>query len=165
MKPDFLPILQHDFLDDSIHASLVRETDVFLLSIPRFAFNDVKRGRRGVSGLSTFEKLHSDLNPWLETTLRRRTKPSYTFLVEYKDKGFFPKHVDRTPCKYTVTICLKQSHVCPLWVEGAFYEMKENSMLLYSGTDHFHERPMVENGFTRLVLLHYVDFDYEGPTS
>lgn len=165
MKPDFAPILLHNFLEKSLHDALVRDTDVFLLRAPGTAFKDEKHARRVVNGLSTFDKLHEDLNPWLESTLKRKTKPSYSFLVEYKEKGFFPKHVDRSPCKYTLTLCLKQSHVCPLWVDGAFYEMQENSLLLYSGTDHLHERPMLEKGFTRLVLLHYVDSDYQGPLS
>jgi hypothetical protein len=83
-------------------------------------------------------------------------------MVEYLENGFCPKHYDRSPCKYTITICLKQNKIFPLWVEGQTFDLEVNSMLLYSGTDHLHERPPVKDGFSRLVLFHYVDSDYDG---
>lgn len=162
MNSDFLPILQHEFLEKTLHESFVSQTEYVLLHAGGIADYDHEFNRKVINNLSCFRKLHHDLNPWLEKTLNRKTKPTYNFFTEYKENGFCPKHTDRSPCKYTITICLKQSHICPFWIQGTFYAMKENSMLLYSGTDHVHERPMVEYGFSRLVLLHYVDIDYQG---
>jgi hypothetical protein len=158
----FSPQLIHHFLPEEKFKNFVRFTDDLREKNFLFLDRDEQFKRYYINGLSLFRDLHLDLNPWLEKTLNRKTKPSYTFYVEYEDGGFCPKHKDRPPCKYTITICLKQSSPFPLWIEGESYYMDENSLLLYSGTDHLHERIMVKEGYTRLILLHYVDWDYQG---
>jgi hypothetical protein len=158
----FKPLLIHNFLSRETFQNCVSITQKLREKNSQFFDYDERYKRYYISGLSSFRDLHLELNSWLEKTLNRKTKPSYSFYVEYLEGGFFPRHKDRPPCKYTITICLKQTRPYPLWVEGENYYMEENSLLLYSGTDHLHERIIVKDGHTNLILFHYVDSDYSG---
>lgn len=159
----FKPTLIHDFLEPNHLTTFVEVVDKLFQKNKDFIDFDQKFQRYYLTNLSLFHDLHISLNAWLEQKLKVKSKPSYTFMVEYLPGGFCPRHYDRDPCKYTIALCLKQSHICPFWIEGETYEMKENSLLLYSGTEHLHERPAIENGFSRLILFHYVDSDFLGP--
>jgi hypothetical protein len=162
MSADFQPILIHDFLDSQTLDDLNSKINQVKIKNPGFFDFDPGFQRYYVNSASFFLSMHKNLNSWLETTLNRNTKPSYSFFIEYVEGGNCPKHTDRPPCKYTIAICLEQVGDQPFIIENQTYSLTTNSLLLYSGTDHVHERVVVKKGTARLILFHYVDHDYDG---
>jgi hypothetical protein len=158
----------------SVHKELFSDDVMYLI---RREIDWLKSGQAdGVKqDLDTFKRLEQHSNPFFSVIHQMITKrvsdilgveikPSYNFCsMYYTGEGVCPLHIDRDPCKYTVDLVVNQNESWGIIVDGTEFMLDEGDTLIYSGTDHPHERRKIQpTNFCDLVFFHFVPIDYEG---
>lgn len=110
--------------------------------------------------------------PKVKTMLGQDVKPSYCFLSRYEAGTHLKEHVDRSPCRWTVSqtiLCVPQEAAADwhLIVEGCRIGLMVGQAVLFAGIDAKHSRPIMPSHITEYVnvYFHFVPQDYQGEMS
>jgi len=156
--------LLNNYYKDAIHKK------IFVLGD-----RQAKRFKAHNEGFSRF--LHYELLPLMEHILKKKLRPTYTYLSCYVKGADLPAHTDRKDCEYTVSFLLDKPENAT-WkiyvhkkrqeikykgrhIEGASkdecHELDCNpgGMMMFQGIDHIHFREKLEFDFYNILLLHY----------
>lgn len=140
-----------------------------LISDPNVPVDEKEFKRKFVHRHGLFEALHFLMNDRMEKVLKRKLKPSYSFVSMYfESNGFCPKHTDRPQCKYTVDLCIDQKKPWSFFAENTKgetlkFDLEIGDALILSGTDHVHWREKIQKkNFCNLAFFHFVDQNYQG---
>jgi hypothetical protein len=77
-------------------------------------------------------------------------------------ESFLPEHKDKHACTYNISYCLSQDKPWYLKIDGKLYQIDENELVAYSGTDSVHGRgPMreSENSEVEMLFFHFAPKD------
>jgi diadenosine tetraphosphatase ApaH/serine/threonine PP2A family protein phosphatase len=131
-------------------------------------------------------EIQNDMTTLVSEIADEAVEPSYNFLSMYTQLGRCPLHMDAPQAKYTLDICIDQSHswnihiskVIP-WPEAGFceaewdnrikndptlafasYALEPGEAILFSGSSQWHYRDPIpalgRNTFCDLLFFHYV---------
>lgn len=173
---EFTPIKINNVLNEdvlSILKSYYKET----ISSAVFDLGDGQSNRYkgGNEPISRF--LHYELLPLFERILKKKLKPTYTYLSAYIKDADLPPHTDRPECEYTVSFIVDKpdNSVWPIYVHKKKQEKKyvgsykftppkeeciefdcdAGGLMMFCGTDHIHYREKLPFDYYNVLLLHY----------
>lgn len=108
-------------------------------------------------------KFHYALEDEVSKYFGQKLKMSYCYLAMYGPNGKCIKHTDREQCQFTLDYCVSFDEPWPLFIEGQQFDLKENSAVLYKGTDHLHWREDRTSGqYCHMIFFHFVPEDFKG---
>ena len=133
------------------------------------------RYKAGNEAISRF--LHYELLPLFEVILKKKLKPTYTYISAYIKDADLPPHTDRPECEYTVSFIVdkpdnvtwpiyvhktKQEkkyvgkyHFTPPKEECIEFDCDAGGLMMFCGTDHIHYREKLPFDYYNVLLLHY----------
>lgn len=180
------PILIKEFLPTNV---LGVSYQYVLMKYSNYKFDDFDlQSNSIVSEHSDYlmETLLDITTPVIESNVRKKLWPTYSYLRIYDKGSDLPVHTDRGSCEYTVALCLGCDPIdkpYELFVgneselsdykyfddRGNYnrYEIKNkismmpNDALIFKGMENVHWREMCTHDHYVTVFLHYVD--QEGP--
>jgi len=131
-----------------------------------------------MSRLMQFEAL-----PLIERIVKKRLKPTYTYLSCYKKGADLPAHTDRAECEFTVSFMIDKpaGSSWPIYVDKEKQPIKHkgryrnyvnddhkdnciqvdcdpNGLMVFCGTDHVHFRDELPHDYYYISLLHYMTY-------
>ena len=84
--------------------------------------------------------------------------PTYSYYRVYEPGAVMKKHIDRTSCKHSMTLCLGYTEkVWPIYLEGTPINLESGDLLVYRGDKLKHWRDPLPSGYQSQVFLHYVE--------
>jgi prolyl 4-hydroxylase len=173
---EFTPIKINNVLNEGvldILKSYYKET----ISSSVFDLGDGQSNRykAGDEAISRF--LHYELLPLFEVILKKKLKPTYTYLSAYIKDADLPPHTDRPECEYTVSFIVDKpdNAVWPIYIHKTKQEKKyvggykftppkedciefdcdAGGLMMFCGTDHIHYREKLPVDYYNVLLLHY----------
>jgi prolyl 4-hydroxylase len=173
---EFTPLKINNVLNEGvldILKSYYKET----ISSSVFELGDGQSNRykAGDEAISRF--LHYELLPLFEVILKKKLKPTYTYLSAYIKDADLPPHTDRPECEYTVSFIVDKpdNAVWPIYVHKTKQEKKNvgsykftppkeeciefdcdaGGLMIFCGTDHIHYREKLPFDYYNVLLLHY----------
>jgi prolyl 4-hydroxylase len=173
---EFTPIKINNVLNENVLTilkSYYKET----ISSSVFELGDGQSNRykAGDEVISRF--LHYEILPLIERILKKKLKPTYTYLSAYIKDADLPPHTDRPECEYTVSFIVdKPDNVnWPIYVHKTKQEEKyvgsykftppkeeciefdcdAGGLMMFCGTDHIHYREKLPFDYYNVLLLHY----------
>lgn len=116
------------------------------------------------------------LRSMVQDIVGRPIKPSYTYASLYCGGTRLPKHTDRPQCRYTISLQILHRPLpadgCSPWPVEVYLDDDATPALcfqaiggaiLFRGHEISHARPsLTEEAESWVVLLHFVDADFEG---
>ena len=147
----------------------------FLLRHGVFTSGDDQSERRAVYHNEPVARFfHQQLTPAVSQMAGEAVKPSYAYVVTYREGAELASHVDREQCEYTITLAVDQTpepgveFAWPLYLETeqgritVFQAIGDG--LLFRGRQLPHGRDRLANGCTSTsILFHYVPAGFQGP--
>lgn len=112
------------------------------------------------------ENLADFLLPSIEKDTGLKLFPTYTYFREYGKGDQLFKHVDRSACEISMSLCIKRNKTEPIWPlccktkSGEHIEalLEEGDALIYNGLNIQHWRdPLVDGTYQLNVFIHYVN--------
>lgn len=107
--------------------------------------------------------LLNSLLPEIEKASGLALFPTYSYFRVYKNGDLLARHIDRSSCEISVSLCLgfEDGKSWPLWVEGprgaVAVSLNPGDAALYRGIECPHWRERFEGNCQAQVFLHYVD--------
>jgi hypothetical protein len=130
----------------------------------RFAVGDPQvPGTPSEYGDFATEGLLKIVQPAIENRIGLALFPTYSYLRIYKHGDSLERHVDRSACEISASLCLGYTpdEPWPIWVEhlgnAAPISLLAGDMLIYRGIDVKHWRETYTGERLAQVFLHYVD--------
>lgn len=145
-----------------------------------------KFGRFVVHDLDYFDRLQAQLTPLVSDLVGELVEPSYNFLSLYNNLGVCKVHLDAPLAKYTLDVCIEQSHPWPIyfsqvqaWPEDfedrtdweqaietdphnifTAHELAAGEAVIFSGSSQWHYRKRIprqlDNNFCHLIFFHFI---------
>jgi hypothetical protein len=146
----------------------------------------LKFGRFVVHDHASFTQLHHLITPLVSDLVGELVEPSYNFLSLYNNLGVCRVHMDAPYAKYTLDICIDQSHPWPIyfsqvrdWPEDfenrsnweqaiktdpinifTAHDLSPRQAVIFSGSSQWHYRKRIpqqtDNNFCHLLFFHFV---------
>lgn len=122
---------------------------------------DIKKSL-ALYGDPLMDSLLVDVQPIVEGRLKEPLLPTYSYLRMYLNGSSLPRHIDRSSCEVTVSVCLAfdASEEWPLCVEVGnvthCFHLAPGNALLYFGCQSPHWRSRFTGTSCTQVFLHYV---------
>ncbi len=143
-------------------------------------------GRFVVHDLDYFVELQARITPLVSDLVGEAVEPSYTFLCLYNNLGICKVHMDAPLAKYTLDVCIEQSHPWPIyfsqvrpWPEDfnnrpdwesaivadphnkfTAHNLDPGEAVIFSGSSQWHYRQPIpqqlERNFCHLVFCHFI---------
>jgi len=114
-----------------------------------------------------FEPLLLHLQSMVEDSVEKRLYPCYSYGRIYRYGSILPKHKDRPPGEYGVTICIDKDTPWDINFEvngeTLSYDLDPGDLCIYRGMDYLHWRDKYAGQKQTQCFLMYVDAD--GPYS
>lgn len=110
-----------------------------------------------------FETLLIHLQPLIESTVKKRLYPTYSYARIYYKNSELEKHKDRKSSEITVSVCIeKDSSDWPLWIEidknhPERIDLDVGDLVIYSGRKQLHWREPFNGEKQVQAFLQYVD--------
>ena len=121
----------------------------------------------------TMENLSDFLLPKIESAVGMKLLSTYTYFRVYKAGDILEKHIDRSACEISISLCLrKKGNIWPIYANNTDYKkehnlgegcttrimLEEGDMMIYRGHELVHWRePYTEGTKLAQAFLHYVD--------
>ena len=109
-------------------------------------------------------KLHDDLLQTAEKIFNKKLFKTYAYLRVYPNGEILPKHLDRSACEYSISLCLGYNSqtgwpISIIGLDGQVITIKlePGDAIFYQGTKCKHWRHRFEGNDQAQVFLHYVD--------
>jgi hypothetical protein len=108
------------------------------------------------------EALMVFLKDKIEKIVGKELCPTYSYMRIYYEGAELKKHVDRSSCEYSITICIKND-ITPwdIWFdingESKSIKLNEGDFVIYKGMELPHWRNKYEGKCQIQFFLHYVD--------
>ncbi len=145
-----------------------------------------KFGRFVVHDYEYFTQLHQLITPLVSELVEEAVEPSYNFLSLYNNLGICRVHMDAPYAKYTLDVCIDQSHPWPIyfsqvqeWPEAftvsqdwersivtdrsnifTACDLRPHQAVIFSGSSQWHYRQripqQVANNFCHLLFFHFI---------
>jgi hypothetical protein len=140
-----------------------------------FTSGDDQSARRAVFHNEPVARFfHQQLAPAVSQMAGEAVKPSYAYVITYREGAELASHVDREQCEYTITLAVDQTpepsveFAWPLHLEtdrGRVTVFQAiGDALLFRGRQLPHGRDRLAEGCTSTsILFHYVPAGFEGP--
>lgn len=143
-------------------------------------------GRFVVRDLDYFVELQAWLTPLVSDLVGEVVEPSYNFLSLYNNLGVCKVHMDAPSAKYTLDVCIEQSHPWPIyfsqvrcWPEDfnnrsdweiaivadsqnnfTAHNLEPGEAVIFSGSSQWHYRQRIpqqlERNFCHLIFFHFI---------
>jgi hypothetical protein len=164
-----LPGLLHGFHMDALrkyYRRLIRTGGMYL--------GDGQTNRRHCAHNETVSRFfHQQFTHAVSAVVGEEVKPSYTYVVSYREGAELERHNDRAQCEFTLSLLVdypperERQSPWPLCldVDGRTVEVVQNvgDALLFCGRALPHFRPRLPEGCTSTsALFHYVRKDFTG---
>lgn len=113
--------------------------------------------------LPMFEKLLLSMTSSIEDITEKKLFPTYSYARIYYSGAELKKHLDRSSCEYSVTVCLQNDLVkwplCILDKNGVEHQIVQmpGDAIIYKGCEQPHWREVFTGTTHSQVFLHYVD--------
>ena len=142
-----------------------------------FELGDLQSNRYKAGNEVISRFLHYELLPLIERILKKKLKPTYTYISAYIKDADLPPHTDRPDCEYTVSFIVdkpdnanwpiyvhktKQEkkyvgkyHFTPPKEECIEFDCDAGGLMMFCGTDHIHYREKLPFDYYNVLLLHY----------
>jgi hypothetical protein len=145
-----------------------------------------KFGRFVVHDLDYFNRLQAQITPLVSDIVGELVEPSYNFLSLYNNLGVCGVHLDAPLAKYTLDVCIEQSHPWPIyfsqvraWPEEfedrtdweqaietdpqnifTAHELTAGEAVIFSGSSQWHYRKRIprqlDHNFCHLIFFHFI---------
>ena len=145
-----------------------------------------KFGRFVVHDYEYFTQLHQRIAPVVSELVGELVEPSYNFLSLYNNLGICRVHMDAPYAKYTLDVCINQSHPWPIYfsqvqewpeqfVDRSDWEqaivmdraniftamdLSPRQAVIFSGSSQWHHRQRIPqqsvNNFCHLLFFHFI---------
>jgi hypothetical protein len=173
---EFTPLKINNVLNENVLAilkSYYKET----ISSSVFELGDLQSNRYKAGNEVISRFLHYELLPLFERILKKKLKPTYTYISAYIKDADLPPHTDRPDCEYTVSFIVdkpdnvtwpiyvhktKQEkkyvgkyHFTPPKEECIEFDCDAGGLMMFCGTDHIHYREKLPFDYYNVLLLHY----------
>jgi prolyl 4-hydroxylase len=173
---EFTPLKINNVLNEGvldILKSYYKET----ISSSVFELGDGQSNRYKAGNEVISRFLHYELLPLFERILKKKLKPTYTYISAYIKDADLPPHTDRPDCEYTVSFIVdkpdnvtwpiyvhktKQEkkyvgkyHFTPPKEECIEFDCDAGGLMMFCGTDHIHYRENLPFDYYNVLLLHY----------
>ena len=115
--------------------------------------------------------------PLIEKIVKKKLRPTYTYLSSYVKGSDLPAHTDREDCQYTVSFLIDKPEgvswpiyfhkkTQPIKYKGRYgftpdieeceaIDCEAGGLMMFCGQNHIHFREKTEADFYTIVLLHY----------
>lgn len=131
------------------------------LNTTAFDFNQ-GHGDTAFHGDVLFDTLMDRKTKKLESEIKVKLFPTYSFWRCYTFNSILENHKDRPSCEFSVSVHIDSSgEEWPFVVDDKEFFLEKGDALFYRGTEVFHSRPVFTGDFYLQVFLHYVNA--EGP--
>lgn len=156
------------------HISALRRYYRCMLRNGAFQFGDRQSSRRYFAhneGVARF--FHFQLTAAVSLVFGVPVKPSYVYFASYQEGAVLEKHVDRSQCEFSISLCLDYSpeprcetpwplHLhAPQGLTSVYQSIGD--ALFYRGCRIPHSRDVLPTGHTSTsIFFHYVAEDFEG---
>lgn len=114
-----------------------------------------------------FESLMVKIQQLVEVKVGKKLYPCYSYGRIYYENSMLPKHRDRPPGEYGVTICIEKDIDWPIHfeIDGEVksYELEPGDICIYKGIEYMHWREKYTGKKHTQCFLVYVDAN--GPYS
>lgn len=115
------------------------------------------------STLPMFERLLLSLTEKMEKITEKSLFPTYSYGRIYYRDSILKRHIDRSSCEYSVTLCLSTDQVkwpiCILDKNDIEHQVVQEpgDAIVYKGCEQLHWRNKFEGTSHSQLFLHYVD--------
>jgi hypothetical protein len=119
------------------------------------------------NSFSWYSSIHSEsllqfLKPTIEKITGTQLYESYSYARNYYYGATLQRHIDRSSCEYSVTICISKGVDWGIFIEDVDgnaneIELSPGDMVVYRGDLLYHWRNSYQGKTHRQLFLHYVD--------
>ncbi len=171
-RKGFAPVagLIHPF-----HISALRRYYRHLIRTGKLPLGDTQSSRRYYAHNDSVARFfHLQLTSVVSMLFAEPVKPSYVYFASYQGGACLEKHIDRSQCDFSVSLCLDYSPepACqtpwplrlhtPRGLTTVYQSIGD--ALLYRGCQVPHSRGVLPRGHTSSsIFFHYVPVDFDGP--
>lgn len=121
--------------------------------------------------------LQYEILPLIEKIVKKKLRPTYTYLSAYVKDSVLPPHTDREDCQYTVSFLIDKPEgaswpiyfhketqpvkykgrydFTPVLKECEAIDCETGGLMMFCGQDHIHFREKLNADYYTIVLLHY----------
>lgn len=121
--------------------------------------------------------LQYEILPLIEKIVKKKLRPTYTYLSAYVKDSDLPPHTDREDCQYTVSFLIDKQEGAswpiyfhkttqPVKYKGRYdftpdikecesIDCETGGLMMFCGQDHIHFREKLDADYYTIVLLHY----------
>jgi hypothetical protein len=173
---EFSPLVINNVLHENV-LNIFKEYYNETISKSLFDLGDTQSNRYKEGNEIMSRILQYELLPLIETLLKKKLKPTYTYISGYIKDSDLPPHTDRPECEYTVSFIVNkpENSNWPIYVHKVKQTQKyvgkydftppknecievdcnSGGLMLFCGTDHIHYREKLDYDFYYVLLLHY----------
>ena len=173
---EFSPLVINNVLDKNV-LNIFKDYYNETISKSLFDLGDIQSNRYKEGNEIMSRILQFELLPLIETILKKKVKPTYTYISAYIKDSDLPPHTDRPDCEYTVSFLVNKpdNSNWPIYVhkvkqykkyvgkyeftpqknECIEVDCDSGGLMMFCGTDHIHYREKLDFDFYNVLLLHY----------
>lgn len=159
LKASSIPIIHlPNFFNEKTFNTLVKRVKLLkMLSMKRSQVDNERFKRHLYENDTEILAIQNGMARKVSELFKTPLQVSYHFISMYHEGlGVCPVHTDRLECEFTVSVCVSQNDVWPLYVEGKQFGLNIGDALLYSGTHHIHWREQIPaNTWCDMVLFFF----------